>query len=60
MIVNKELEEVWKEAKRGDLTGDWRKLHSEELHDLYPPSISLLIKSGRIRLARRVVRVGQS
>ena len=21
--------------KRGELTGDWRKLHSEEPHDLY-------------------------
>jgi hypothetical protein len=32
------------------LTGEWRKLHNEELNDLYPsPSIVPVIKSGRIR-----------
>jgi hypothetical protein len=35
-------------AKRGKVTGEWRKLHNEELNDLYcPPNIVLVIKSGR-------------
>jgi hypothetical protein len=27
--------------KRDDVTGEWRKLHNEELHNLYSPQISL-------------------
>jgi hypothetical protein len=37
-------------TKRDELTGDWRKLHNEELHSLYSsPSIIRMIKSRRIR-----------
>jgi hypothetical protein len=37
--------------KRDELTVEWRKLHNEELHDLYfSPSIIRLIKSRRIPL----------
>jgi hypothetical protein len=38
--------------KRNEATGEWRKLHNEELHDLYSsPSTSIIriIKSRRIR-----------
>ena len=36
--------------KRGEVTGEWRKLHNEELHDLYcSPYIVRMIKSRRIR-----------
>jgi hypothetical protein len=36
--------------KRDDVTGDWRKLHNEELHNLYSSSnIIRMIKSRRIR-----------
>jgi hypothetical protein len=36
--------------KRDDLTGEWRKLHNEQLHDLYSsPSIIKIIKSKRMR-----------
>jgi hypothetical protein len=32
--------------KRDDVTGKWRKLHNEELHDLYPsPSIIRIMKA---------------
>jgi hypothetical protein len=41
------------------VTGDWRKLHNEELHNLYsPPNIIRMIKSRRIRLAEHVARKG--
>jgi hypothetical protein len=35
--------------KIDEVTGEWRKLHNEELHDLYTsPSIIRIIKSRRI------------
>jgi hypothetical protein len=36
--------------KRDDVTGEWRKLHNKELHDLYTsPSIISIIKPSRMR-----------
>jgi hypothetical protein len=38
--------------KGGEVKGGWRKLHNEELHNLYSsPSIIRLIKSRRMRWA---------
>jgi hypothetical protein len=46
--------------KRGEVTGDWRKLHNEELHNFYSSSnIIRMINSRRMRWARRVVRMGR-
>jgi hypothetical protein len=43
--------------KRDDVTGDWRKLHNEELHNLYSsPNIMRMIKSRRMRWAGHVAR----
>jgi hypothetical protein len=40
--------------------GGWRKLHNEELHNLYSsPSIIKIIKSRRMRWAGHVVRMGE-
>jgi hypothetical protein len=40
--------------------GDWRKLHNEELHNLYSsPDIIRMIKSRRTRWAGHVTRMGQ-
>jgi hypothetical protein len=41
--------------KGGVGTGEWRKLHNEELHDLYPsPTIVRVIKLRRMRWAGHV------
>jgi hypothetical protein len=46
--------------RRDEVTGEWRKLHNEELRDLYPSaSIIRLIKSRRMRWACHVARKGE-
>jgi hypothetical protein len=46
--------------KRDEVTREWRKLHNEELNDLYfSPSIVWVIKSRRIRRAGHVARMGE-
>jgi hypothetical protein len=45
--------------KRDDVTGDWRKLQNEELHNLYPsPNIIRMIKSRKMGWAGHVARMG--
>jgi hypothetical protein len=42
------------------VTGGWRKLHNEEIHNLYSsPSIITMIKSRRMRWAGYVARKGE-
>ena len=46
--------------KRDEVTGEWRKLHNEELNDLYPlPSIVRVVKSRRMRWAGHVAGMGE-
>ena len=43
-----------------DLRGEWRKVHNEELNDLYcSPHILRVIKSRRMRWAGHVARMGE-
>jgi hypothetical protein len=45
-------------TKRDEVTGGWRKLHNEELHNLYSsPSIIRMIKSRRMKLSVHVERM---
>ena len=47
-------------TKRDEVTREWRKLHKEELNDLYfSPSIVRMIKSKRMRWAEHVGRMGE-
>jgi hypothetical protein len=46
--------------KRDEVTGEWRKLHNEELHNLYSSSnIIRQIKSRRMRWAGHVALMGE-
>ena len=46
--------------KRDEVTRKWKKLHNEELNDLYSlPNIVQVIKSRRMRWAGHVVLVGE-
>jgi hypothetical protein len=47
------------EPKRDGVTGGWRKLHNEELHNFYSSAnIIRIIKSRRMRWAGHVARMG--
>jgi len=47
-------------SRRDEVTGDWRRLHNEELNDLYcSPNIVRVIKSRRIRWTGHVARMGE-
>jgi len=46
--------------KRDEVTGEWRKLHNEELNDLYSsPNIVRVMKLRRMRWAGQVARMGE-
>jgi hypothetical protein len=47
-------------GKRDEVTGEWRKLHNEELNDLYSlPNIVRAVKSRRMRWAGHVSHMGR-
>jgi hypothetical protein len=46
--------------KSDEIIGGWRKLHNEELHNLYSlPNLIRMIKLGRVIWARYVARMGK-
>jgi hypothetical protein len=55
---NKVLKKIFGTKREED--GSWRKLHNDELHDLYSsPNIVRVIKSRRMRWAGHVARMGE-
>jgi hypothetical protein len=59
VFENKALRRIFG-PKRNEVTGEWEKLHNEELRDLYSsPNIIRMIKSSRMRWAGHVTRMGE-
>jgi hypothetical protein len=59
VFENKVLRRVF-EPKRDEVKGAWRKLHNEELNDVYfSPTIVWVIKLRRMRWAGHVARMGE-
>jgi hypothetical protein len=59
VFENRVLRRIY-EPKRDEVTGGWRKLHNEELHNFHSsPSIIRMVRSRRMRWARHVERNGR-
>ena len=59
MFENRVLRRVFG-SKRDKVTGEWRKLHNEDLRDLYSlPNIVRVVKSRRMKWAGHVARMGE-
>jgi hypothetical protein len=59
VLVNKVLRRIFG-PKRDEMTGEWRKFHNEEHHNLYSsPDIIRQIKSRRMGWAGHVARMGE-
>jgi hypothetical protein len=58
VFENRVLRRIFGPKREED--GSWRKLHNDELHDLYSsPNIVKMIKSRRMRWAGHVARMGE-
>jgi hypothetical protein len=59
VFENRVLRRIYR-PKRDEVTGEWRTLHNEELHDLYSsPTIVRVIKSRKIGWDGHVDRMGE-
>jgi hypothetical protein len=59
VFENKVLRRIFR-PRRNEVTGEWRRMHNEELNYLYSsPNIVRVIKSLRMRWARHVARMGE-
>jgi hypothetical protein len=62
VFENRELRKIFG-LKRDEVTGDWRKLYNEELHNLYSSlctSIIRMMKSRRFGWAGYAARMGKT
>ena len=60
MFENRLLRKIFG-PERDEVTGQWRKLHNEELNDLYSSSnMAPVLKSRMMRWAEHVARQGES
>jgi hypothetical protein len=46
-------------SRTDEVTGEWRRLHDEELYSLYSPNIFRAIKLRRMKWVGRLARVGE-
>jgi hypothetical protein len=59
VFENRVLRRIFR-PKRDELTREWRKLHNEDIHDLYSSlNIVRVIKSSIKRWTRHVARMGR-
>jgi hypothetical protein len=59
VLENRVLKRIFR-LKSEEVVGGWRRVHNEELHNLYPSSsIIRMIKSWRVRWAGHVVCMGE-
>jgi hypothetical protein len=59
VLENRELRRILR-PKREQIPGRWRRLHNEELRNLYGlPDIIRVIKYGKMRWAGNVARIGE-
>jgi hypothetical protein len=57
VFENRALRKIF-DPKRDEVNGDWRRLHNEELHNVYSsPNINRMIESRWIRCAGHVARM---
>jgi len=60
VFENRVLRRIFR-PKRVEVTGEWRKLHNENIHDVYSsPNIIRVIKSRKMRCAESVAHMGES
>jgi hypothetical protein len=57
MFENKVLRGIFG-PRRDEVTGEWSRLHNEELYDLYSPNTIWVIKSRMMRWTGHVARMG--
>ena len=59
VFQNRVLRRIFRD-KRAEVTGKWRKLHNDELNDLYSlPNVIRVTKSRRMRWTGHVARMGE-